>query len=400
MYQNILVVGGGPAGLLASINLREKRYCSDITILEEHKYIGKPEHCAGVISIKGLEKYYYKYIDKKEVIFNKVRGARIHFPEGKTIIVEGNKYIAAIVDRERFDYSLYKEARKREIKVRMNEKVKKISSNKYSINILASSKKIYRAHILILATGVNDNLSYRIGFSKNERIVPALQYVLDVSKTIDTENVDIFLGNRYSKDFFAWIIPLSDKKIKVGVASRDNPLIRIKLLLNEKNIKEKIGEYRIKKVLGGAVITSGPKKKLVIKNGSNVSFIIGDTAGMTKPTTGGGVVFIGIATELLSKSIVDKNYYQYQVEWWRKMRNEIVIQKALRKFLDKLNDKELFQIYNILKSGGFEEISANIGEMDYQSKIIKNFVFKNRYTIFRHPWIIAKFISSLINSLF
>ena len=40
---NVAIIGGGPAGLFLATELKDQ----DIIVLEEHKVIGKPLHCAG-----------------------------------------------------------------------------------------------------------------------------------------------------------------------------------------------------------------------------------------------------------------------------------------------------------------------------------------------------------------
>ena len=51
---DVLVVGGGPAGLIFAEKLSRKGI--PVTLFEEHSEIGTPSHCAGLLSIKGLER--------------------------------------------------------------------------------------------------------------------------------------------------------------------------------------------------------------------------------------------------------------------------------------------------------------------------------------------------------
>ena len=48
-----LVIGAGPAGLLAAQEIALKGY--NVGVLEEHPTVGKPDHCAGILSISGLK---------------------------------------------------------------------------------------------------------------------------------------------------------------------------------------------------------------------------------------------------------------------------------------------------------------------------------------------------------
>jgi len=399
-HKDLLIVGGGPAGLLTSIKLLEKGFSSDIVILEEHSRIGKPAHCAGVISLKGLKKYYLNYAVRESFV-NIVNSARIYFPNGKELFVKADKDMAAIVDREKFDYLLSTYALEKGVDIRKGEKVSKIAKKGKDIKVLLNKeKKKYKVSNLILATGVNDRLSIELGFSKNKGVIPALQYEMAISKSLDNRIVEIFLGKKYSEGFFAWLIPLGDKLVKVGVASFHNPLLRMKYLLKESIMKEKLGSYNIRKVMGGAVITGGPKKTLLMNENRSSIFLIGDVAGQTKPTTGGGIVFIGNAAEILSSAIVNEDFQLYERQWWAEIKNEIYFQTALRKFLNMLTDNDLVKIYYLLKEGDFEEISAKLEEMDYQSIILKKYILSNVTHIFKHPLILAKAIIALVKSFF
>ncbi|RLE60527.1 MAG: hypothetical protein DRJ35_03045 [Thermoprotei archaeon] len=400
---DISVVGAGPAGLKTVLELLKRGYDGEIILFEEHKEIGRPVHCSGVVSLKGLKSFYLKEMSNK-YIQNCVSGAKIFFPNGKSLFVKADKNVAAIIDRGLFDLSLYYKVIDKGIPVRKENKVVDIGikNNKFRILVRDRSKGSisYESEKVILATGVNDILSQKMGFGKNEKVIPSLQYEVEGVKDLDEDVVEIYIGSRYSRGLFAWIIPLGDNMARIGLADLVNPLERLRYFIGKDPlVSSRITNLKIKSVLGGAVITSGPKKELY-KTFERPIFLIGDSAGQTKPTTGGGIVLIGKAAELLSESIISEKYGSYQKKWWQEMGNEISIQLFLRKFLDSLSDKELVDIFDILKRGGFEEISVKIGEMDFQSKIIKKFGIKSFYLFLKHPRILSKLFTVFIKTLF
>ena len=102
MSQDAIIVGGGPAGLLAASKIAENGH--SVRVLEEHPEIGKPDHCAGLLSSSGLKSLGLKPPD--EVVQNTVSGARIYAPSGHSILVERGQREALVIDRRGFDKGL------------------------------------------------------------------------------------------------------------------------------------------------------------------------------------------------------------------------------------------------------------------------------------------------------
>ena len=94
-----MIIGGGPSGLLAAEALSSRGH--DVLVVEEHEEIGKPDQCAGLLSITGLKVLGLK--PPNSVIQNAVSGASIHSPSGYHLSVERGGREALVVDRSLFD---------------------------------------------------------------------------------------------------------------------------------------------------------------------------------------------------------------------------------------------------------------------------------------------------------
>lgn len=104
---DICIVGASIAGnylcyLLSNTNL-------NIVVIEEHKKVGFPLQCAGIVSQK-----LGKIINlPKEVVLNRVKLAKIVSPEGISVKLSGNEE-PYIIDRTAFDQYFYEKVRKSE----------------------------------------------------------------------------------------------------------------------------------------------------------------------------------------------------------------------------------------------------------------------------------------------
>ena len=78
---NLLIVGGGPIGLNIAAQVADEGWSVDV--IEEHPAVGKPVHCSGLISVSGCEDL---NLDVKDVLINKIMGARIHSPDGQVMV--------------------------------------------------------------------------------------------------------------------------------------------------------------------------------------------------------------------------------------------------------------------------------------------------------------------------
>ena len=93
MY-DVIISGAGPSGSYLAYLLSKNGY--SVLQLEEHREIGKPVECTGLVSER-----VFQYVKSKSKI-NEVHGANVFFPNGKSIhISKGEKTI--VMYRDDFD---------------------------------------------------------------------------------------------------------------------------------------------------------------------------------------------------------------------------------------------------------------------------------------------------------
>ena len=97
---NIIIIGAGPTGCYTAQLLRKEGL--NPLLIEEHKELGRPIHCAGLVGRKVFDELKLPF--SKECVLNTINGAVIHL--GADAIRINRKKVAYVIDREKFDKEL------------------------------------------------------------------------------------------------------------------------------------------------------------------------------------------------------------------------------------------------------------------------------------------------------
>lgn len=278
------MVGGGPAGLIAAINAAS---FADIVLFEEHHSFGQPTHCGGLVSTDAFEKLAIRMMD--DVVLNKIRGLVFHSPSDLKLEVDGGRPCAQVIDRPLFDRHLAEIAEDGGCRL-IHGRVLDLKQNGDSVSADAGGEHKVTASIAIDAEGLGRRLATSVGLdARIGEAIPAVQLTMRC-REVDPSFAHIFLGESYG-DFMAYTIPIDEHTARVGCATR-------------RSDPAKVCEKVCGRAYGGggvtvrssrwAVWTRGPLKRTRIGR----ILLVGDAAGHTKPTTGGGVVFGGLMARM------------------------------------------------------------------------------------------------------
>ncbi len=343
---NVHVVGAGPAGSITAINAIKSNH--SVLISEEHPTAGIPQNCSGLFSLEGL-KILKKYVDHNKFVINRINGTDIYLND-VLFKIRRKEAVACVCSRAKLDNALADKAEKEGAKIVYGERI----------------KDNFKANNIIGADGANSTVASNFDFPRINRFVATLQKTMDYRKE-ENGVVDVFLSSKIP-GFFGWIIPHNEEKAEIGVGVelpnnvRDawNYLLKIKKIEAE-NPSASIIPVETRKRAGKEIC------------GKNV-ILVGDAAGQTKATTGGGFLFGALCAEIAGRDVLRPKWYD--LEWRARFGHEFMLHRKIRDHLNCMNDSRLAELGEKLNKMNFNGYLEKHGDMDKPSKIIKPEILK------------------------
>jgi len=366
-----VVVGGGPAGLIAAWELALDGV--DVKVLEEHNAIGEPNHCAGILSVEGLKRI--KAPPSTEFVQHEVKGGTAYSPDGTPIRIAGARGRAYVVDRAAFDRYLAWQAEDAGAEITLGCKVYSFLMSDGQVAGVEARDRMVEADVVLDCEGATGALAASIGLPRPDKGVISGVNVEISGMDVEPGMVEVWLGNDVAPGFFAWVAPTGEASARCGLACEAGDS---KMLLTS-FLRRRFGDVEHTEPVRWLVMKGGP----VSKTYGDGILLVGDAAGQTKPTTGGGVIMGGlcameaakIASEALEAGDCSAGFLsRYESAWRGKLGREFTTMLALRRFADGVSDARMNRLFGSLKGSGLEgtlERLVEEGDMDMQSGVIK-----------------------------
>lgn len=340
----ISIIGAGPVGSYLAYLLAQNR--KKVSVYEEHKRIGLPVQCAGVVTsrIKELVPV------RKQFLVNKVKKIKIYSPNRDFVCFDLKKP-NYIFDRMKFDRYMADKARDAGAKFYLGYRFLGVKGD-----LLKFNKGLKKTKILVGADGSMSMVAKSVGLNRNRKYVVCLQ--ARVSSSFEEDVICGYL----CKDFCATVIPETSRIARIDLIARRNINYYFKSFL--KKFKGRVIEYN-----SGLIPIYDPR----FRTQKNNVYLVGDAAGQVKASTYGGIVTGMLAARELARAIIEKK--DYEKLWRKKIGKELKRHLSVRKRFDRFSNKDYNYFLSLVKQDRIKRLLEKY-DRDNLKKYFLKLIFK------------------------
>ncbi len=375
---DVIVVGGGPAGLVASWKAAEKNV--KVLLIEKERMLGlKP--CGEAVSTRTLTDAEIQ--PSQKFITNTVKGALIYAPNLKHVKIFSEQLGQGyILEKPAFLRELAYHSAKHGVDFWVNSQVldiEKFNKEKFIVSVKRFGEILkVKSKIVLGCDGVNSVVAKKFFNRKNYELISCIQYRMVNCRFEDPHMLECYLGNEVAPYGYVWVFPKTETIGNVGIGVRGTSA---KPYLDKFIAKhpEKFGKAKIVEIQAAPVPVSGQIEKIVDGN----VMVCGDAAGQVIPLTGGGIhssIVAGkiageVAAEYLQQKIKSLEEYPKRYSYWTsRIKNSL---KALR-LIEKLKDDELNQLADVLNGEDIVNLASGFDLKKVGRKLLKHPYFAFR----------------------
>ena len=367
MYDGV-VIGAGPAGLQVARQLATRGL--RVAVLEEHQVVGDPVHCTGVLAREAFDEFSLS----TESILNELTTARFFSPSGQDIVYRTRVVEAVVVDRALFDGSLADETVRAGAELIRGARVSRITATADGVTIHVADQPLLHARSCVLACGGRYALHRQLGLGVPSLLLHTAQRELPASTPGD---VEVHFGSEVAPRGFAWVVPVQRggrSFARIGVmAEADAPTYFMRVV------------DRVAERWGVELPLAGPPRLKILPL-SRISrtygdrfIVVGDAAGLVKPTTGGGIYYslvsasIGaavLAAALQEGDLSATRLSEYERRWRARLESELDTQLSFRLLAQRMPDEDIEGLFTLARTDGVMPIVKRTASFNRHRKLI------------------------------
>jgi len=366
---DVVIVGGSFAGNYLASLIAGKGL--DVHVLEEHGSIGLPMKCAGIVSSKLLRLMRLP----PGVILNRIPKARVFGPSKHSIMIK-IKDQPLVLDRIGFDIHFMELARNKGVIYHLGEKVVNVADEPSCI-VISTQKATYNTKMVVGCDGANSVVGKHAGIT-NEFITGKQSIFAEIPSIdalpVDASTCELHFNPAWN-DLFAWVIPLSNKSVRAGLAMKNHVAHHFSIFFKnrfgmtpESGFQD--GHMKKPSFTGGTIPMGLPKRCAFDR-----LLLVGDAACHVKASTGGGIVMSAIAARHAARAILlafkqhDFSAGFFQKKYENRVRKQLgvtlKIHLAIHEGIKHLTNKDYDFLFDLATRPAIQRALARIADMDF-----------------------------------
>ena len=367
MGYDALIVGGGPAGLFMGRRLAESGF--SVVVCEEHDAIGEPVHCTGVLSAGAFDEFDLP----RNTILNPLTTVRFVSPNGGQVRYSPSTLQAVVIDRGAFDRSLATKATVAGAEIRLQTRIQSLRFTSSGVRATTNGSPL-DARLAVLASGASYLLQRRLGLGLPRAYLHTAQRELPAESAGD---VELHFGRTIAPGGFAWAVPVQrpdGMHVRVGVMATHAANGWYESMLE-----------RLTPRWGITADAARPRLKFlplrsIQRTYADRLLVVGDAAGLVKPTTGGGIYYSvlsadiasGIAVRALTADRLEASDLKpYESQWRRRLSGEFHAQWALRHLAQRMSDRQIDALFDLALTDGVMPIVERTATFNHHRPLIQ-----------------------------
>jgi len=366
--RDVIVVGAGPAGLYTARLLAEEGF--EVTVVEEHPVLGVPTHCTGVVS----DELFALFKVPESSILNRPEVCSVVGPSGRAVTFGSASEEIAVIDRGQFDADLGLAARQAGVEIRNSVRVDRIRVEPRRVSVAAGAMAL-DARACVLACGVGYRLQRQLGLGLPAVFLHSAQVEMDACEV--PAAVELHVGSEIAPRGFAWIAPVAREgraRVKVGLMSDGDAAENLARFLARPGVARRVASdlpVPIRRLM-----PLGPASKTY----ADRVVAVGDAAGLTKPTTGGGIFYSMLSGALAAEALghglrrdrlADLDLRAYEREWRARLDPHLKVSSYLRRLFIKLADRELDALLDAAIAADVHQLVRRTAGFNWQGDVVR-----------------------------
>jgi flavin-dependent dehydrogenase len=273
---DLLIIGGGFAGLAAA--RAAARAGASVLVAEAKREIGARVHTTGIFVKEANE-----LLPLPGTLARKVEGVRLYGPSRRTVDLFAPGSYFLTTDTRGVLRWMAEQAQEAGARVRAKARFEGGTQDSEGVTVRVGTESI-RARYLLGADGARSRVAEAFGLGRNTRMLTGLEREYPIPAGLDPGYLYCFLDSRSAPGYLAWAAP-APGFLQVGLAVAHGFRPRLQPFTDEVETLFGLDASRVMEKRSGVIPCGG----LVSRWHDGRVLLVGDSAGMVSPLTGGGI---------------------------------------------------------------------------------------------------------------